>query len=206
MFAGPLVFLIMFLLAGCAPASEDARASAAVASSLETSAAEAPTDATGGASLLDFRAQRLRADDVIDFQSAYGGQTLLVVNTASRCGFTSQFGDLEALYQKYKERGLKVVGFPSNDFRQELADADAIAEVCYVNYGVTFDMVAESGVRAPAANPFFQRLAAATGQPPSWNFNKYLVTAGGDVRHFPSSTTPLGSDLERAIAAAVGNG
>lgn len=198
------VSLTMILLAGCAPAPDDTSASGpAVAEGPESNT---PTAAGNASGLLDFRAPRLRADDVIEFQRAYGGQTLLVVNTASRCGFASQFGGLEALYQKYKDRGLNVVGFPSNDFRQELADADAIAEVCYVNYGVTFDMVAESSVRGPAANPFFQRLAAATGQSPSWNFNKYLVTASGDVRHFPPSTAPLGSELEQAIATAVGSG
>ena len=155
------------------------------------------------AGLLDFRAQRLRSNDFIDFDSAYAGRTLLVVNTASRCGFTPQFKGLEALYQKYKDRGLAVVGFPSNEFRQEYADAEAIANVCYVNYGVTFDMVAESPVRGAAANGLFKRLAAATGTTPTWNFNKYLITPMGDVRHFDSASQPLGGELETAILRAL---
>lgn len=157
----------------------------------------------GDEPLLEFQAQRLRSDDIIDFRTAYAGRTLLVVNTASRCGFTSQFKGLEALYQKYKDRGLAVVGFPSNEFRQEHTDAEAIANVCYVNYGVTFDMVAESPVRGPAANALFRRLIAATGIEPAWNFNKYLITPDGDVRHFGSASRPLGGELEAAVAHAL---
>lgn len=187
----PLALFALFgvFASGCSPAQED------------------PADPTStpqsDAGLLDFRAQRLRSDDVIDFRSAYAGRTLLVVNTASRCGFTPQFKGLEALYQKYKNRGLAVVGFPSNEFRQEHADAEAIADVCYVNYGVTFDMVAESPVRGAAANELFKRLTAATGTAPTWNFNKYLITPVGDVRHFDSASQPLGGELEAAILRAL---
>lgn len=189
----PLGFAFATLLLGaCSPADPP-----------QNAALEAPA---AGGPLLAFTAPRLRADDTIDFAASYSGHTLLAVNTASRCGFTPQFEQLEALYQKYREAGLRIVGFPSNDFNQEHADAEDIAEVCYVNYGVTFDMVDESSVRGEGANAFFQRLEQATGKAPSWNFNKYLISADGQVQHFDSAFAPLGGALERAVVDALEDG
>lgn len=154
--------------------------------------------------VLDFSAPRLRASENVEFCKAFAGKALLVVNTASRCGFTPQFKELEALYQEYKDEGLAIVGFPSNDFRQEYGDEEKTAEVCYVNYGVTFDMVAESSVTGSTANEFFQRLRKQTGESPSWNFNKFLVSPDGSrVQHFSAGVRPRNGELEEAVRAML---
>lgn len=134
----------------------------------------------------------------------YAGKVLLVVNTASYCGFTSQFEGLEALNAKYAARGLVVLGFPSNDFQQEDADARKTADVCFNTYGVKFPMFASMRVRGAQAHPLFAALAAATSQAPSWNFNKYLVGRDGRaIAHFGSMTSPGSKTLTAAIESAL---
>jgi len=129
---------------------------------------------------------------------------LLIVNTASRCGFTPQFDGLERLHQRYSASGLQVLGFPSDDFRQELADEAEVASFCRLNYGVTFPMFQKVGVRGETAHPLFHELAAATDGYPDWNFNKYLVDrAGRPLRRYGSSVLPLGERLVDDIEALL---
>ncbi len=171
---------------------------AAVAASLVLGAG--PAAAAGACpAFLDHDFQKLRSRESVNLCEAAAGKPLLVVNTASHCGFTSQFEGLEAVHQKYKDRGLFVVGFPSDDFRQE-ADTEAeTAEVCFVNYGVTFTMLAPTAVKGAEANPVFSELGART-QAPNWNFNKYLVSADGKVvQRFPGKVEPQSAELTAAI-------
>lgn len=130
------------------------------------------------------------------------GKATLIVNTASHCGFTNQFSGLEELHQKYKEEGLVIIGFPSNDFKQEEKEEAETARVCYQNYGVTFIMAQHAPVRGSDAHPTFKYLATET-KAPSWNFNKYLITSDGEVEHFGSRTKPLGSKLEESVAKTL---
>ncbi len=123
----------------------------------------------------------------------YQGRVLLVVNTASYCGFTPQYEGLEKLHAQYAARGLTVLGFPSADFgNQEKANNKEIADFCFNTYGVKFPMFAKSSVSGAAANPFFAALARSTSQPPKWNFHKYLIDRDGNVvAAFSSNTAPL---------------
>jgi glutathione peroxidase len=135
----------------------------------------------------------------------YAGKVVLVVNTASYCGFTKQYEGLEKLYAKYNPRGLVVVGIPSNDFKQESASTKEIADLCYNTYGVKFPMFAPMVVSGANANPLHAALARQTGQEPKWNFAKYLIGRDGKmVEHFPSKVTPedpqLVGKIEKALA------
>ncbi|TFW09637.1 glutathione peroxidase [Oxalobacteraceae bacterium OM1] len=138
----------------------------------------------------------------------YSGQVLLVVNTASYCGFTHQYEGLEALYAKYREKGLVVLGFPSNDFSQEPGDSKQIADFCFNTYGVKFPMFAKSSVRGKEANPLHASLAKITGTTPKWNFYKYLIGRNGEVLgSYSSMTAPddkkFVGDIEKALAAKL---
>ena len=130
------------------------------------------------------------------------GKATLFVNTASHCGYTKQFGGLEKLHQKYKDKGLVIVGFPSHDFRQEEKEEAETARVCYQNYGVTFVMSQHTPVRGDDAHPAFKYLASET-KAPRWNFSKYLVDGNGKVTYFGSGTKPLDSELETAVSQTL---
>jgi glutathione peroxidase len=146
-------------------------------------------------------------DDAPQNLCQYAGKVVLVVNTASYCGYTSQYEGLEKLYAKYSAKGLVVLGFPSNDFgKQEPGNAKEIADLCYNTYGVKFPMFAKSVVSGAAANPLHQQLIKATGQEPKWNFNKYLIDRNGKViEHFPSKVTPDDKQLVGKIEQALGS-
>ena len=135
----------------------------------------------------------------------YSGKVLLVVNTASYCGFTSQYQGLEALHARYAARGLVVLGFPSNDFgKQEPGSSSEIADFCFNTYGVRFPMFMKSSVVGQAANPLFASLARATGKPPAWNFHKYLIDRQGKpVASFASEVTPGDASLLATIEKAL---
>ena len=135
----------------------------------------------------------------------YAGKVVLVVNTASYCGFTKQYKGLEKLYAKYAPRGLVVLGFPSNDFKQEDADAKKIADLCYNTYGVKFPMFVSTVVSGDKANPLYSELIKATGNQPKWNFNKYLIDRNGKViDYFPSKVAPEDPALVGKIEQALG--
>ena len=135
----------------------------------------------------------------------YAGKVVLVVNTASYCGFTNQYEGLEALYAKYGSKGLVVLGFPSNDFgKQEPGNSKEIADFCYNTYGVKFPMFAKSVVSGPAPNPLYADLIKQTGKTPAWNFHKYLIDRHGKVvESFPSKVTPDDKKLVGAVEKAL---
>ncbi len=156
-------------------------------------------------SILNQRFNRLQ-DDAPQNLCQYAGKVVLVVNTASYCGFTSQYEGLEALYAKYRPKGLVVLGFPSNDFgNQEPGDSKQIADFCFNTYGVKFPMFAKSAVSGKDANPLHAELAKITGTSPKWNFYKYLIDRSGKVvGSYSSRVTPddgkLIGDIERTLA------
>ena len=148
---------------------------------------------------LNHEFRKLHSSQQVNLCEAAAGKPMLIVNTASHCGFTPQFEGLEAVHKKYKDQGLVVVGFSSDDFNQEAKDEAEAAEICVQNFGVSFTMIAPQKVKGAGANPVFKELARQTKEP-SWNFNKYLVSADGKVvKHFESRTTPQSAEFTSAI-------
>jgi len=161
------------------------------------------------ASIYDFTLSRLDGSE--ESLAAYRGKVLLIVNTASECGFTPQYAGLEALYRQYRERGFAVLGFPCNQFGgQEPGDADIIGQFCQVNYGVSFPLFAKIEVNGDRAHPLFVHLKhAAPGllgsEAIKWNFTKFLVDRQGRVvdRHAPATKPEeLAEEIEALLAAA----
>lgn len=159
--------------------------------------------AKGG--LLDRSYRPLAGKTPVNLQQAYAGKVLLVVNTASKCGFTPQFEGLEALHAKYKGKGFAVLGFPSGDFMaQEFTDEKQIQEFCTLTYGVKFPMFEKVHVKGEDATPFYKDLLAITGEAPKWNFHKYLIGRDGrTVASFGTRTAPDDKALVAAIEAAI---
>jgi glutathione peroxidase len=192
-----LAVLALLLAQGAAAAGPTATATTPMAASTP---APCPT-------ILQHRFPRLQDEQPQDL-CQYAGQVVLVVNTASYCGFTQQYKGLEALYRRYRERGFVVLGFPSNDFgQQEPGSNQQIAEFCENTFGVQFPMFAKSSVRGAQANPLFKQLVARTGTSPKWNFYKYLISRDGQtVLAYNSLVAPesdsLLRDLERLLNAS----
>jgi glutathione peroxidase len=179
---------------------------AAAPTALAANAPSAAAATTPGASCpawLNQEYRKLHSSQKVNICQAFAGKPLLIVNTASHCGYTPQFKGLEGAYQKYKDRGLVVVGFASDDFNQEDADEAKAAEICFLNNGVTFTMLAPMRVTGSDANPVFRELARQTTEP-SWNFNKYLVRADGRVvQHMDSKIAPESPEFAKAVEALL---
>jgi glutathione peroxidase len=173
---------------------------AASAAAVSSHAAEFPCPA-----ILDHKVASLQNEPVSLCQ--YSGKVLLIVNTASECGYTPQYEGLEKLYRRYRDKGFTVLGFPANDFGgQEPGSNQEIAQFCRLNYGVTFPMFAKTSVAGAKANPLYRALAAQTGKPPRWNFHKYLLDRTGQPASvFESAVEPtdarVTSQIEKLLAA-----
>lgn len=136
--------------------------------------------------------------------SDWQGQPVLVVNTASRCGFTHQYDGLQTLYDQYRDRGLVVLAVPSGDFRQELSSDEEVKDFCEVNFGLDIPMTTITPVRGPTAHPFYASLADEAGFAPSWNFNKVLIAPDGSVAGtWGSAERPTSQAMTRAIEALL---
>lgn len=174
--------------------------------SLEAAQAASPptaSNSTACPALLNHTFERLQ-DEKPQSLCQYAGKVVLVVNTASFCGFTSQYKGLEALNTQYKDQGLVVLGFPSNDFAQEKGSNKEIADFCESTFGVKFPMFTKTQVTGDGAAPLFKQLTAQTGQKPRWNFHKYLIGRDGKViDQYSSMTGPQSRTLLSAIDKAL---
>lgn len=147
----------------------------------------------------------LAGKERINLQKAYGGKVVLVVNTASKCGFTPQFEALEAIYARYQDKGFVVLGFPSNDFMgQDPGSEKEIKEFCTLTYGVKFPMFEKVHVKGVEATAIYRDLKEATGDVPAWNFHKFLIDRNGNViGSFPSKIKPDDPQILKKIEAAL---
>lgn len=172
------------------------------AASLAIAAGAAPAAPQG---LLEHTYRPLAGKTAVNLAQAYGGQVLLVVNTASKCGFTPQFEALEAMHARYGAQGFAVLGFPSGDFKdQEFEDEGQIREFCTLTYGVRFPMFEKVHVVGEQATPFYRQLAEAAGEAPAWNFHKYLLGRDGSLlASWGSRTVPDDPKVIQAIEAAL---
>lgn len=177
-----------------------------LAMSATSGAANAQNEATDPCNpLLDFDVKLLNSNENINLCQEYAGKVILIVNTASRCAFTDQYESLESLYGEFRDQGLVVLGFPSNDFgNQEPGSEKEIKEFCRLTYGVRFPMFEKTKVKKSNADRLYRALGQAAGRYPKWNFHKYLIGRDGQlVDDYLSWTSPdsdrLRSDIKNAL-------
>ena len=194
-FSGLAVALLTSTLAHAAPATTTTTTTTSMTPASSSAACPA---------ILKHSFNRLQ-DEAPQNLCQYAGKVLLVVNTASYCGFTNQYEGLEAIYGKYKDKGLVVLGFPSNDFgKQEPGNDKEIADFCFNTYAVKFPMFSKTVVHGNGKNALYTELAKATGQTPKWNFHKYLIDRSGKrVASFASEVVPGDKALVTAIEKAI---
>ena len=195
----PLLLLALLILTACGGATQrDAKVG-------PSSPLTAPEPPAGAKTVLAGSMDSVEGSPVA--LDSYLGKVVLVVNTASRCGYTSQYGDLQKIYERYGDQGFVVLGFPSNDFQQEYADDGEIKTFCSTNFGVTFPLFSRTSVVGPNANPVFAALAAepdGIGAPPEWNFTKYLLDQNGvPVARWPSTMDPAAPSVTNVIEALL---
>lgn len=170
------------------------------------SGTKAKAESAMAATAYEFSFEKLTEDSPLPL-AEFKGKALLVVNTASNCGFTGQYEGLEKLYQRYKDEGLVILGVPSNDFgAQEPGSNTEIANFCKLNYGVTFPLAAKTSVSGDTAHPFYKwaKETLGFGTAPKWNFHKYLVNREGKlIDYFNSTTSPDSKKLTDAIEKAL---
>ena len=166
-----------------------------------------PADAKAVPAVLDFKMKSLAGDTVN--LADYQGKVIVMVNTASRCGFTPQYKALEALNEQYKDKGLVVLGFPSNSFNQELATDSAVADFCEQNFGVKFPMFSVVSVKGEDQCPLYQYLTSKETNPASpgevkWNFEKFIIGKDGKIAaRFRSPTKPDSEEMMKVISAEL---
>ncbi len=191
------VFLGASALTATAPTSAAAPASPAMSMPATGSSATCPA-------LLDHRFDDLQTGKPVDL-CQYRGKVVIVVNTASFCGFAPQLGQLEAMYRKYGPDGLVVLGFPSDDFHQEFSNPLSIAPFSRKHYRVSFPLFNVTHVTEPSPNPLFRQLIQASGVQPKWNFYKYVIGRDGKfVAEYPSVTAPDDAAFQARIRSLLG--
>jgi glutathione peroxidase len=176
----------------------------AAGQTISATAPNAPASSANCPIILQHQFTRLQ-DESPQNLCQYKGQLVLVVNTASYCGFTSQYAGLERLYAKYKNQGFVVLGFPSNDFgKQEPGSSKEIADFCFNTYGVKFPMFSKTVVSGAGKSTLYAALEKSTGKSPQWNFHKFLIDRNGKVvANFQSDVEPESAQLQAAIDKAL---
>jgi glutathione peroxidase len=198
----PVAIAASLALAACGGGGSGMSGSTGGAASSNSPRMTADAKPAGNDQVLEGTLPRLNGEP--DDLSQYKGKVVLVVNTATECGFTPQFDGLESLYKQKKDEGFVILGFPADDVaHQEPRDNGQIAEFCKANFGVSFPMFEKSNVKDDPINPVFQKLDAELGAP-TWNFNKYLLDRQGQpVKHFDVQVTPDSPELVSAIDAQL---